>query len=77
MAVTLTLPPTGLGFLSIELAPKGEKPKVPEMRFYLAYDLAGYYGVDSRGMSVAYSEFSGRRYHLAEGAICRTLVGIA
>ncbi len=39
VAVYLAPPLSGLGFLSPSLAPKEEKPKVPELRIYLAYDL--------------------------------------
>ena len=64
VAVALTPPLTGLGFLSTELAPKEEKRKVPELRIYLAYDLAAYCGAGSPSDTRVGTGLSGREYTL-------------
>ena len=42
VAVALTPPLSGLGFVSTELAPKEEKRKVPELIIHVTYDLEAY-----------------------------------
>ncbi len=51
VAVTLTPPLAGLGFLSTELAPKEEKRKLPELLIYLAYDLAACCSAGGHGVT--------------------------
>ena len=48
--------------LSPSLAPKEEKPKVPELRIYLAYNLAAYYGEGLKGATRVGTGLSGREY---------------
>jgi hypothetical protein len=64
VAVTLTPPLTGFGFLSTSLAPKEEKRNIPELRIYLAYDLAAYYGTGFHGITRVGTGLSGREYTL-------------
>ncbi len=69
VAVALTPPLAGLGFLSTSLAPREEKRKVPELHICLAYDLAKYYGAGSDGVSRVGMVFSGRQYALQYPAL--------
>jgi hypothetical protein len=67
VAVILTPPLPGLGFLSAELARKEEKRNVNELIIYLAYDLAAYSGEGSPGATRVGTELSGREYMLKQG----------
>ena len=61
-------PLSAFGYFSSSLAPKEEKPKIPELRIYLYYGLAAYPG---KGLSVATrvgTGLSGREYALQSAA---------
>jgi hypothetical protein len=64
VAVVLTPPLAGLGFLSTELAPKEEKRNPPKLRIYLAYDLAAYSGASVHVATRVGTGLSGREYAL-------------
>jgi hypothetical protein len=61
VAVCLTPPLAGLGFLSTLLAPKEEKPKVPELKIYLAYDLPAHSGAGPHCATMADTRSLGLR----------------
>jgi hypothetical protein len=67
VAVVLTPPLAGLGFLSPSIAPKEEKRKISELIIYLAYDLAAYSETGSHGATRVGAELSGREYMLKQG----------
>jgi hypothetical protein len=62
VAVFLTPPLAGLGFLSTSLAPRGEKPKVAEMRIQLEYDLLVYYNGNLRSTTIVGTMLSRKTY---------------
>jgi len=64
VAVCLTPPLVGLGFVSPELAPKEEKRNVTELIIYLAYDLTAYYGAGTHSATRAGTGLSGGEYML-------------
>jgi hypothetical protein len=64
VAVCRTPPLSGLGFLSTSLAPKEEKPKVPELIIYLACDLPAYSRAVKHGVTRVSTQLSGREYTL-------------
>jgi hypothetical protein len=62
VAVFLTPPLAGLGFLSTSLAPRGEKPKVAEMRIYLEYELVAYHNKSLPSMTAVGTMLSRKVY---------------
>jgi hypothetical protein len=56
--------PSCFGYLSPSLAPREEKRNIPELRIYLAYDLAAYYGTGSHSATRVGTEFPGHEYTL-------------
>jgi hypothetical protein len=67
VAVTLTPPLTGFGFLSTSLAPKEEKPQVPELRIHVRYDLGAYYLPSVAEGRATYAVSAGTPHTLAPG----------
>ncbi len=64
VAVALTPPLAGFGFLSTSLAPKEEKRNIPELKIFLTYDLAAYNGANAHSTIRVGAGFSGREHML-------------